>query len=322
MSRLVSGRKLGMNINQLRFAVAVAQTSSFTQAAEQCNVTQPTLSNSVAQLEVSLGAVLFARTTRKVTLTSFGKSILPLFEHVLAGICAIEETSAAHLRGRAAINIGLSPIVDLPRIATLLGPFQKSNPNIELTFGQCFIDDLERRLECRDIDIVLWPATKDQSRRPHAVLYSEELMFLPGTGSTALPNIGKLTISNVAHEIFVPAADLCGLRRLTRKIFVEARQEINEYPGEAVSYEAMQHCVEIGAGAALLPRSKVADGFRSKARVLHADNGDIIRMDVIATWNAVQEPTGPLASLLSYLVTLDTPGSGLFVAPGGVTQAG
>src|SRR6266571_1845359 len=50
MSRLVSGRKLGMNINQLRFAVAVAQTSSFTQAAEQCNVTQPTLSNSVAQL--------------------------------------------------------------------------------------------------------------------------------------------------------------------------------------------------------------------------------------------------------------------------------
>jgi hypothetical protein len=106
------------------------------------------------------------------------------------------------------------------------------------------------------------------------------------------------------------------------KIFVEARQEINEYPGEAVSYEAMQHCVEIGAGAALLPRSKVADGFRSKARVLHADNGDIIRMDVIATWNAVQEPTGPLASLLSYLVTLDTPGSGLFVAPGGVTQAG
>jgi LysR family transcriptional regulator, hydrogen peroxide-inducible genes activator len=73
-----------MNLSQLRFASAVASTGSFTAAAAACCVTQPTLSNGIAQLEAELGERLFLRTTRKVALTPFGVHVLPYVDQVLA----------------------------------------------------------------------------------------------------------------------------------------------------------------------------------------------------------------------------------------------
>ena len=73
-----------MNLSQLRFASALASTSSFTAAAAQCCVTQPTLSNGIAQLERELGDRLFIRTTRKVGLTAFGTHMLPYLLEVLS----------------------------------------------------------------------------------------------------------------------------------------------------------------------------------------------------------------------------------------------
>lgn len=65
-----------MNLSQLRYVKAVAETGSFTQAAEQCYVTQPTLSNGIAQLEQEFEERIFVRTTRIVSLTPFGEHIL------------------------------------------------------------------------------------------------------------------------------------------------------------------------------------------------------------------------------------------------------
>ena len=61
-----------MNLSQLRFTAAVTFHGSFTAAASECCVPQPTLSNGIAQLEAELGERLLLRTTRKVSLTHFG----------------------------------------------------------------------------------------------------------------------------------------------------------------------------------------------------------------------------------------------------------
>lgn len=72
-----------MNLSQLRYVKAVAETGSFTLAAERCYVTQPTLSNGIAQLEQELEERLFTRTTRAVSLTPFGQHILPFMDRLL-----------------------------------------------------------------------------------------------------------------------------------------------------------------------------------------------------------------------------------------------
>jgi DNA-binding transcriptional LysR family regulator len=67
-----SGRK-----PQMRYVVAVAETSSFTRAAERCLVVQSALSHQIARLERELGARLFDRTSRRVRLTPAGAAFLP-----------------------------------------------------------------------------------------------------------------------------------------------------------------------------------------------------------------------------------------------------
>src|SRR3954466_16267188 len=83
-----------MNLQQLRYVRALAQTTSFVRAAEQCGVTQPTLSNGVAQLEDELGQRLFFCTTRAVRLTDFGRHVLPGLLDVLNAQAAL--VHAAH----------------------------------------------------------------------------------------------------------------------------------------------------------------------------------------------------------------------------------
>lgn len=59
-----------MDLQQMRYVVAVAETKNFTRAAEQCLVVQSALSHQIARLERELGARLFERTSRRVSLTA------------------------------------------------------------------------------------------------------------------------------------------------------------------------------------------------------------------------------------------------------------
>ena len=97
-----------MNLNQLRYALAVAKTGSFTKGAEECFVTQPTLSNGLAQLEEEFGEKVFIRTTRTVSLTLFGKHILPFIEKVVGAQAELVNESKNYSRQQPKIiRIGI-----------------------------------------------------------------------------------------------------------------------------------------------------------------------------------------------------------------------
>ncbi|HCN46937.1 MAG TPA: LysR family transcriptional regulator, partial [Pseudomonas sp.] len=66
-----------MNLKQIEYALAVAETGSFTRAAERCHVVQSALSHQIARLEEQLGAQLFERSSRWVRLTAAGEAFVP-----------------------------------------------------------------------------------------------------------------------------------------------------------------------------------------------------------------------------------------------------
>ncbi|WP_433519111.1 LysR family transcriptional regulator [Nonomuraea sp. CA-143628] len=107
-----------MELQQMRYVVAVAETSNFTRAAEQCLVVQSALSHQIARLERELGAKLFERTSRRVRLTPAGAAFLPAARQALdAAERARAEVAAAagEIRGRLAIGaIPTVAAVDLP----------------------------------------------------------------------------------------------------------------------------------------------------------------------------------------------------------------
>src|ERR1041384_5217542 len=97
-----------MELQQMRYVVAVAETDSFTRAAERCLVVQSALSHQIARLERELGAKLFERTSRRVRLTPAGAAFLPAAQQsVQAAERAVSEVAAAigEVRGRLAVGL-------------------------------------------------------------------------------------------------------------------------------------------------------------------------------------------------------------------------
>lgn len=104
----------------MRYVIAVAETNSFTRAAERCLVVQSALSHQIARLERELGAKLFERTSRRVRLTPAGAAFLPAARQCLgAAERAAAEVAAAVGEVRGRLMVGLIPTVaavDLPGI--------------------------------------------------------------------------------------------------------------------------------------------------------------------------------------------------------------
>ena len=110
----------------LRAFVAVAEELNFTRAAERLFLAQQALSSQIAQLETRLDAKLFARTTRRVTLTAAGERLLPHARAVLdAGIA---ELAAA----RGTLRVGMSGTAMVPLVGDAIRAFRERHPAVEL----------------------------------------------------------------------------------------------------------------------------------------------------------------------------------------------
>ncbi len=118
-STCVIGKKI--NFQQLRFFLAVLETRSFAGAADQCCVMQPARSNAIAQLEVEMDGKLFERTTRSVTLTAFGASMIDEIRGIINAKSRLLMNSAEYLaRNEHVIRIGMSTLISDAYVAALL----------------------------------------------------------------------------------------------------------------------------------------------------------------------------------------------------------
>src|SRR5258707_14888130 len=97
-----------MEMQQLRYVVAVARTGNFSRAAEQCHVSQPSLSQQILKLEDDLGDRLFDRMKRMAKLTPHGEAFLRHAVRIL------EEGDAAKLQAPDALG-GRPPMLSVPR---------------------------------------------------------------------------------------------------------------------------------------------------------------------------------------------------------------
>ncbi len=273
-----------MNLNQLRFAKAVAESGSFSRAAEHCCVTQPTLSSAIGQLEDELGGLLFRRTTRSVSVTPFGKQMLPLIAAVLEARDELLSASRAFREpAHTLIRVGLSPLVDVRLVNRLLAPYVASHPQVEIFFKQCFLDDMERRLEAATVDLAIVPRGLPPNGRSTLRLYDEPLYFLPREidGAAPLPPGPSLLGTHEREQIILTSG--CGLSDTIGELYRQARVTLKRYPGQALSYRVVEDWASLGIGAGILPRSKLS-GSNTAARPLSLNDGSAARVSYEAQW--------------------------------------
>lgn len=247
-----------MKLRQVEFAVAVAQVGSFRQAAEQCHVTQPTLSTGVAQLEDELGGKLFARTTRQVALTSMGRHMLPYLQALLT---ARDEASAAAeaflTPERQLLRIGMSPLVDMALVSMVTDAFQATALETELFFKECLLDDLQDRLQQGAIDVAILPRDVIPDGLDQMAFYSDPMRYLPKHGGTQ--GAGALRLADLPEDPIIVTHGGCGLNATLEAAFRAEDVPASYYPGRAISYTVIQDWAWLGLGAAVLPGAKLDD---------------------------------------------------------------
>jgi DNA-binding transcriptional LysR family regulator len=245
-----------MTLTQLAYVLAVAELRSFSRAARRCHVIQPTLSSGVAVLEEELGARIFRRSTRAVSMTPFGEALLPTVAQVLRGAEALRLVADGLLRPeRVVLCVGVSPLVDARLIAMLLGSFEKSRPGCATALVEDNLQDLARRLADGSLDVMIVPVVAPAPRGSvHRVpLYSEPLCAV----SSALPAAASIRLDEIPDRTFVLVPDTCGLTTRTRELFKAQRRELRPAPAAAMSYAVLENWAGLGLGAAILPRSKI-----------------------------------------------------------------
>ena len=266
-----------MNLNQLRFAHAVASTGSFTAAAAECCVTQPTLSNGIAQLENELGERLFVRTTRKVALTPFGVHVLPYVNEVLSAQASLVHQTQAFLSpGKRLIRIGTSPLVSANLLGLMIEPFRLRNPDVDVVLREMNMSDLYRMLDDGLLDFVFGVADAHKGPWIATFLYEEPLLFIPrGAVWSNGPRPQSVQLKDIAEETYVMVPDACGLSRATRALFRSQRRKLHEYSGEAMSYQVLEEWAALGIGAAILPKSKMAASGHASISITDKSGRDV-----------------------------------------------
>lgn len=198
-----------MNLQELRYLVAVAEQRHFGRAAEACNVSQPTLSSQIKKLEDELGVTLLERTNKRVALTPVGAQIV---QHAHK---ALKEAGQMEAVARAAkdpllgpLKLGAIPTLAPYLLPLILKPLKQQYPGLTIELWEDQTKALVDGLRNHRLDAALLATETDTPEVTELVLFDEPLLAaLPQTHRLA--GARKVDEDELADELLVLAEGHC-----------------------------------------------------------------------------------------------------------------
>lgn len=174
---------MNLSLRQLRVLVAVANAGSLTRAAEQLGLTQSAVSVTLSDLEAMVGATLFQRTTRKLTVTAAGRAALALAEPLLAQANGFE----VQVRAAAAEEAGQVTFAATAAIAAALGPrliarFRDTHPQVQVRMLDVAPDAIQEPVLSGEAAFSLGTPDRDRSEIALEQLTEDQLSVITWPG--------------------------------------------------------------------------------------------------------------------------------------------
>lgn len=167
-----------MELRQLEYFVAVADTLNFTRAADLMHISQPPLSRQIKLLETELGVPLFLRTSRRVALTPAGRMLADEARRVLAGTRQLQvlADAAAHGRFTPPLRISAVPTAFLQWVPDIVAGLRRTRPGISVSLTCKDIAGVEADLITGTSDVAFTRAFHASPAVRSAVLRKEPLV--------------------------------------------------------------------------------------------------------------------------------------------------
>jgi LysR family hydrogen peroxide-inducible transcriptional activator len=245
-----------MEFQQLRYVSAIAETGSFSRAAESCRVAQPSLSQQILKLEEDLGAKLFDRLGRSVRLTEAGRAFLPHARSILSQVETARSSvtdKCADVRG--SVSVGVIPTVGpylMPRCTIAFG---KKYPEAKLRIVEETTPILVESLRDLSIDLAILALPLRRKGLELFPVRTEPLFaVLPKDHPRA--STESLALKDLRGESFVMLRDGHCFRDLSIAACIHARvtPHIVFESGQFSSLFAM---VAAGVGISLVPEMAI-----------------------------------------------------------------
>lgn len=293
-----------MEIHQLTYFMAVAETGSFSRAAERCNISQPSLSQQIQKLEQELGEPLFDRLTRRVVLTDAGRSLLPRAISILAELQDIKHATNQKVdSSRGILNVGFIPTIAPFVLPHVIQRFSRDFPHARLSVHEDLTEAIVRDLVDGKLDVGI-TSTPIHNR----LIRTEELLSEPLLVASA-KNHGILTNADIrVKELddfpFIALSEMHCLGGQVQSFCYQQNLELKIVCNTS-QLTTVQNCVAQGLGVSLVPRA-LALSDRSK-QVIYRSLSDAAPQRKIAAAVHIERTQSFLAKKFIQIVREEYP---------------
>jgi LysR family transcriptional regulator, hydrogen peroxide-inducible genes activator len=258
-----------MNLQDIRYLVAVAELRHFGRAAERCNVSQPTLSSQIKKLEDELGVTLLERTNKRVDLTPVGAQILT---HARAALAEAGQMAAVARAARdplvGPLKLGAIPTLAPYLMPLILKPLKQAYPGLTIELWEDQTRALIEGLRNHRLDAALLATPPDAPEITEIALFEEPLLAVLPL-QHRLAGLKKVNEAALAEELLVLADGHC--------LAIHALSACGAKGGpmnsglqrsmQAATLETLVNLVAAGYGATLIP-ALAASSFKRREIVL------------------------------------------------------
>lgn len=272
-----------ITLRQLEYLVVLSQELHFRRAAARVNVTQPTLSAQIQELEKRLNAPLVERGGGKVVLTPLGRDLAERAKRILADVRDLTNLAAASHHGfDGTIRLGVPPTLGPYLLPHIVPELHAAYPGLKLYVREGKPDSLQSDLQSGTFDLLIGPLPVNENVFDVERLFREPLM------------VASAPDHRLATRQRVERSDLSGENVLTMErghhLHDQVRQLCEEFDArvlndyEGTSLDTLRLMVGMGVGLAFLPalyvRSEIGD--RGEVAVLEFRSGSLYRQIGIA----------------------------------------
>jgi len=241
-----------MELHQIRYFVAVAESGNFTRAAERSHVSQPSLSQQIINLEKELRHKFFHRLGRRAVLTEAGATFLIRAKQILAGVDdATRELSDGLLLDRR-IVVGAIPTVAPYLLPQLIGRCRTEFPNLVIQVREDFRTELIRGVIDGELDLALTSLPVKDPRVSVEPIFTEPLLLLVGRQHPLSKKI-SVTAKDLADQTFVLLGESSSLTHQIQRFCGDHDFE-PRIAYRCAQIATVKELVGLGLGISILPQ--------------------------------------------------------------------
>ncbi len=177
-----------LSIQQMQYILTLSEEQQFQKASEKCFVTQPTLSMQIKKAEDMLGQFVFDRSTNPISLTAFGKKLLPIIREILnenEKIKWLSEKQSGNFSEE--IKVGIIPTVSSYLIPKMFGTWKNALENVTLSIEEMKSEEILEAFDKKELDVAIMAGPHYDPKLRTIPLFSEEiLVYCPSINTTTI----------------------------------------------------------------------------------------------------------------------------------------